>query len=94
MEIHYRHFQYLSFLIQFLQSNVLESNNVFFKGHVNSINNKSIPLEASYSPDSQFVFSGSTDGKVHVWSTESGAKVFCFIGYFIFPIEFQLLITG
>lgn len=37
-----------------------------FTGH---INNKGIPLEASFSPDSQFVFSGSTDGRVHVWST-------------------------
>ncbi|KAK8772350.1 WD repeat domain 82 [Amblyomma americanum] len=37
-----------------------------FTGHTN---NKGIPLEASFSPDSQFVFSGSTDGRVHVWST-------------------------
>ncbi|XP_050028038.2 WD repeat-containing protein 82 isoform X1 [Dermacentor andersoni] len=40
-----------------------------FTGHTN---NKGIPLEASFSPDSQFVFSGSTDGRVHVWSTAEG----------------------
>lgn len=43
-----------------------------FTGH---LNNKGIPLEASYSPDSQFVFSGSTDGRVHVWNAESGYKI-------------------
>ncbi|XP_054709980.1 WD repeat-containing protein 82-like [Uloborus diversus] len=42
-----------------------------FTGH---INNKGLPLEASFSPDSQFIFSGSTDGRVHVWSAESGNK--------------------
>ncbi|GFS85103.1 WD repeat-containing protein 82 [Nephila pilipes] len=48
-----------------------------FTGHVN---NKGMPLEASFSPDSQFIFSGSTDGRVHVWSAETGAKtaeLFC-----------------
>jgi COMPASS component SWD2 len=43
-----------------------------FAGH---LNNKGIPLEASYSPDSQFVFSGSTDGRIHVWNAETGYKV-------------------
>jgi len=43
-----------------------------FQGHSN---NKGIPLEASFSPDSQFVFSGSTDGRVHAWHAESGHKV-------------------
>ena len=43
-----------------------------FTGHLNS---KSIPLEASFSPDSQFVISGSTDGRVHIWNAENGTKV-------------------
>ncbi|KAL0273683.1 UNVERIFIED_CONTAM: hypothetical protein PYX00_006306 [Menopon gallinae] len=43
-----------------------------FTGH---LNNKGIPIEASFSPDSQFVFSGSTDGRVHVWNAETGYKV-------------------
>jgi len=43
-----------------------------FTGHLNS---KGIPLEASFSPDSQFVISGSTDGRVHIWNAENGTKV-------------------
>ncbi|CAK9294665.1 unnamed protein product [Gordionus sp. m RMFG-2023] len=43
-----------------------------FTGHTN---NKGIPLEASFSPDAQFLLSGSTDGKIHVWKTENGAKL-------------------
>ncbi|GAB6022978.1 WD repeat-containing protein 82 [Chamberlinius hualienensis] len=43
-----------------------------FVGHQNS---KRIPLEASFSPDSQFIFSGSTDGKIFVWNAEVGNKV-------------------
>lgn len=41
-------------------------------GHAN---NKGLPLEPTFSPDSQFVFCGSTDGAVHVWSTESGRHI-------------------
>ncbi|XP_074599111.1 WD repeat domain 82 [Brevipalpus obovatus] len=44
-------------------------------GHVN---NKGLPLEASFSPDSQFIFSGSTDGRIHVWSAATGMKVTTF----------------
>ncbi|MEQ2269271.1 WD repeat-containing protein 82 [Xenotaenia resolanae] len=43
-----------------------------FSGYNNS---KGISLEASFTPDSQFVMIGSEDGRVHVWSTESGMKV-------------------
>jgi WD40 repeat protein len=35
---------------------------------------KNIPLEASFSPDSQFVLCGSSDGKVHIWNAEKGTK--------------------
>ncbi|PRD28492.1 UNVERIFIED_CONTAM: Wdr82 [Trichonephila clavipes] len=38
------------------------------------VNSKGIPLEASFSPDSQFVFSGSTDGAIHVWNSETGLR--------------------
>lgn len=38
-------------------------------------NNKGIPLEASFSPDSRFAFCGSTDGRIHCWNTETGVKV-------------------
>merc|ERR1711981_436111 len=43
-----------------------------FTGHLNS---KAIPLEASFSPDSQYVLSGSTDGRVHIWNAENGTKI-------------------
>ena len=36
---------------------------------------RNIPLEASFSPDSQFVLCGSSDGKIHIWSVEKGNKV-------------------
>jgi len=42
-----------------------------FVGHTNA---KGQSLEASFSPDAQFVFAGSTDGKVHCWQTETGAR--------------------
>jgi len=35
-------------------------------------NNKGLPIEASFTPDSQFVVSGSTDGLLHLWRTEDG----------------------
>jgi len=43
-----------------------------FTGH---INNQKLHLEATFSPDSQYVFSGSGDGMIHVWNAESGYKV-------------------
>ncbi|OQR78781.1 WD repeat-containing protein 82-like [Tropilaelaps mercedesae] len=43
-----------------------------FTGFANS---RRIPLEASFSPDSQFVFSGSSDGCVHAWNADTGTKL-------------------
>ncbi|XP_058486941.1 uncharacterized protein LOC131460437 isoform X3 [Solea solea] len=43
-----------------------------FSGYNNS---RAIALEACFTPDSQFVMIGSEDGRVHVWSSESGMKV-------------------
>ena len=37
-------------------------------------NNKGIHIEASFTPDSQFVLSGSTDGKLHIWRTDTGQR--------------------
>uniref|UniRef100_A0A672NYE8 Twinfilin-2-like n=1 Tax=Sinocyclocheilus grahami TaxID=75366 RepID=A0A672NYE8_SINGR len=38
-------------------------------------NSKGVILEASFTPDSQFIMIGSEDGKIHVWNAESGMKV-------------------
>jgi COMPASS component SWD2 len=48
---------------------------IIFKGHQNT---KNVPLEASFSPDSKYVFCGSTDGRVHVWRTTDGEKLTTF----------------
>ncbi|CAG0883249.1 unnamed protein product [Cyprideis torosa] len=39
------------------------------------LNNRGGIFEASFSPDSKFVLSGSLDGKIHVWNAETGAKL-------------------
>ncbi|VDI21932.1 WD repeat-containing protein 82-like [Mytilus galloprovincialis] len=41
-------------------------------------NTKGISLEASFSPDSQFAFVGSTDGKINCWNTDTGVRVAVF----------------
>lgn len=55
-----------------------------FTGHVN---NKGLPLEASFSPDSQFVFTGSTDAKIHVWNAENGKKTTELVSAHTGPIQ-------
>ncbi|XP_055639765.1 WD repeat-containing protein 82 [Toxorhynchites rutilus septentrionalis] len=55
-----------------------------FTGH---LNNKGIPIEASFSPDSQFIFSGSTDGRVHVWNADTGYKICVLNGDHPGPIQ-------
>lgn len=39
------------------------------------LNNKGCPLEASFTPDSKYVISGSTDGRIHIWNAEKGFKL-------------------
>ena len=51
-----------------------------FKGHVTHTfgghaNDRGQALEASFSPDAQYLFSGSSDGKLHCWHIETGAKM-------------------
>ena len=43
-----------------------------FAGH---LNNKGVPIDGCFTPDSKFVLSGSTDGRVHAWSAETGYKL-------------------
>ncbi|MFH4976743.1 hypothetical protein AB6A40_003452 [Gnathostoma spinigerum] len=42
------------------------------QGHENSQNKE---LDATYTPDSQFVLSGSTNGQIHIWSARTGQSV-------------------
>ena len=50
-----------------------QENNIWLSpGHLNS---RQLPLEASFSPDSQFVISGSSDGRIHIWNSDTGTKV-------------------
>jgi len=41
-------------------------------GHVNT---SGLKIEASFTPDAQFVVSGSQDGNVHIWNTETGQSI-------------------
>lgn len=50
------------------------------------LNNKGLPIEASFTPDSQFIVSGSTDGKLHIWRAESGTKVGELQGEHLHPV--------
>ena len=60
------------------------------------MNDKKLALEASFSPDSQFVFSGSSDGKVHAWNAETGHRVnnFAFLLSIIYFNLCFLLLLG
>ena len=59
-----------------------------FAGH---LNNKGLPIDGCFSPDSKYVFAGSTDGRVHVWDTDTGFKV-GFISYKVEKICFDFKI--
>ncbi|KAM8964670.1 WD repeat-containing protein 82-like [Sarcophilus harrisii] len=49
-------------------------------------NSQGLPLEASFTPDSQFIMIGSEDGKIHVWNAETGFKVALLDGKHTNPI--------
>ena len=49
-----------------------------FKGHVNTAQ---VDLQATFSPDSMFVFSGSQDGTIHVWNRDTGVHVAAYEGH-------------
>lgn len=42
------------------------------RGHTN---NKRLPLEGTFSPDSQYAMCGSSDGFIHAWSMVNGQKI-------------------
>ncbi|XP_031623759.1 WD repeat-containing protein 82-like [Contarinia nasturtii] len=43
-----------------------------FIGHSNYMK---LPIEASFSPNSQYIFAGSDDGRIHCWDADTGFKV-------------------
>lgn len=55
-----------------------------FRGHAVS---RTIPVEVCFSPDSQYVLSGSQDGRVHVWGSDSGQKLTVLEGNHPGPIQ-------
>ncbi|XP_065668810.1 WD repeat-containing protein 82 isoform X2 [Hydra vulgaris] len=58
------------YLLDAFQGNLLHTFSGLSQGST-----ASTYLEASFSPDSQYVLSGSFDGKVHIWSTDSGKRI-------------------
>ena len=48
---------------------------IILKKFTDYLNEHQAPIEASLSPDSQFLFSGSTDGRVHIWKSKTGQKL-------------------
>ncbi|VDP05989.1 unnamed protein product [Soboliphyme baturini] len=63
-----------------------------FQGHliynlVGHVNGKGLPLESSFTPDSNYIFSGSTDSKVYVWSAENGSPIATLEGEHTGPVQ-------
>ena len=59
-----------------LTGNIFSGSSMHMSGHVEKLKEtpkfQGLPIEASFTPDSQFVVSGSTDGLLHLWRTEDG----------------------
>lgn len=53
-------------------------------GHLNPNN---VPIESSFSPDSRYVFSGSADGRLHVWNADTGYKICVLYGGHPAPVQ-------
>lgn len=52
-----------------------------------NVNNKGLSLEASFSPDSQYIFSGSTNGNIFCWSALTGEKKVIFSSDHTAPVQ-------
>lgn len=50
-------------------------------------NNVQISCDASYSPDSQYIFSGTSEGSIYVWDADKGLKVTILKGERSSPIQ-------
>ena len=51
------------------------------------MNNRGVPIEGCFSPDSKYVISGSSDGRVHAWNADTGYKVI----YIIYRVTSHLV---
>ena len=59
------------------------------------MNNRGVPIEGCFSPDSKYVISGSSDGRVHAWNADTGYKVIYIIQILFFnPIIEHMWWTG
>jgi COMPASS component SWD2 len=45
------------------------------------VNTSNSVMEASFSPDGQFILAGSEDGTIHIWETQSGREVSVWKGH-------------
>lgn len=54
------------------------------QGHAN---NKGLSLEASFSPDSQYIFSGSTNGQICCWNALTGTRSVIFKSDHTSPVQ-------
>lgn len=52
-----------------------------------SLANVQISCEASYSPDSQYMFAGTSEGSIYVWDADKGSKVTILRGERTSPIQ-------
>ncbi|XP_017099419.2 WD repeat-containing protein 82 [Drosophila bipectinata] len=50
-------------------------------------NEQRLPLEATYSPDSQFILSGADAGRIHVWRAADGKPVAVLEGNNVGPVK-------
>lgn len=55
-----------------------------FKGHSN---NDKLPIEASYSPDLQYICAGSDDGQIHVWDADTGYNICALYSDYSAPVQ-------
>lgn len=59
----------------FISSIFIRELKLYLFARIGPANKAKVPIEASFSPDSQLIFTGGADGRVHVWNAIDGKKV-------------------